>query len=67
MTVHLADDARALVVGQRQDLRERVERRIDVVGLLGDEHGAPVGLVAGDDDAETVEDAPPRRGDHAGR
>ena len=64
--VHLTHDARPFVVGQRHDLRERVERCVDVVGLLGDQHGAPVHLVAGNDDAEAVEQAPAWRGDHAG-
>ena len=62
----LALDAGALVVGERDDLGERVQRVVDALGLLGGQQGAPVQLVAADDLAEPVEDAPARRRGEAG-
>ena len=45
-------------------MREKVvERRADIGGLLGDQQGAPVQLVAGDHGAEAVQDAAARRRD----
>ena len=63
MAVHFALDARPLVVAERHDARETVERRRHVVGLLGDQQRAPVELVAGDHGAEAVQHAPARRRD----
>ena len=64
---HLALDAGALVVGQRHDAGEGLERRGDVGGLLGDQQGAPVQPVAGDDLALAVQHAAARRRDQPGR
>ena len=62
----LAFDAGAFVVGQGDDAGEGVQRVAHVGRLLGRQQRAPVQLVAADDDAGAVQDAPARRGDQAG-
>ena len=68
MAVHVALDARALVVGRAARCARKASSVAPTfVGLLGDQQGAPVQLVAGDHDAEAVEHAPARRARSAGR
>ncbi len=57
----LAFDAAPVVVAERHQTAEIVERVADVVGLLGDQQGAPVEPVAGEHLAEPVEHPPARR------
>ena len=64
--VQLALQPGPLVVGQRDDAGERVERGGDVGGLLHHQQGAPVQLVAADHGAEPVHDAAARRRDQPG-
>ena len=67
VAMHLALDPGALVLGQRHDAAERVERCAHVGGLLGDQQGPPVQLVAGEGDAEPVEHPAARRRRSAAR
>ncbi len=66
VAVHLAFDASTLVLGERHDAAEIVQRGGYVGGLLGDQQRPPVQLVAGNHGAGAVQHAPARRGDQAG-
>ena len=66
VAVHLPLDPRALVLRERDEAGEVVEREAEILGLLGDQQGPPVQLVARHHRAEPVEDAAARRGDQPG-
>ena len=65
MPPHVAQNPRALAILQRHNAPERVERRVDVVRLLGDQHRAPGQLVARNRGAEPIQNPPTRRRDRA--
>jgi hypothetical protein len=63
---HLALDPRLLLVRQRHDAGEGLERRAHIRRLFRDQQGAPVLLVAGDHPSLPVQHAAARGGEEAG-
>ena len=59
-------DPRALVIGERHDAAEGLQRGAHIGRVLGNEKGTPVQPVAGDDAAVAVQHAAARRREEAG-
>jgi hypothetical protein len=58
---HVAHDAAAVAVGQRDQGPDRIERGREIVRLLADDDDAIGRLIGGELDAEAIDDPPARR------